>query len=105
MLRRGRAPLRYCRVQILLIAAFAAACRAQRQEPALETGRLAESLYAGGADCARTPRLRVHAYNLDFFVIRQAACANYEEPFLYLIVGTARALLFYTGAGKVDVQT
>ena len=35
--------------------------------------------------------------------MRQAACTNYEKPFLYLIFGRDRALLFDTGAGKVDV--
>ena len=90
----------------MLIAAGLAACRTPHlQEPALETGRLAESWYAGGADCARTPQFRVHAYNHEFLIIRQAACTNFEKPFLYLIFGRDRALLFDTGAGKVDVAT
>jgi glyoxylase-like metal-dependent hydrolase (beta-lactamase superfamily II) len=49
------------------------------------------------------PPFRVHAYNNDFFILRQAACTNFEKPFLYLIFGRERALLLDTGAGDVDV--
>jgi glyoxylase-like metal-dependent hydrolase (beta-lactamase superfamily II) len=93
-------------MQILLAAVACVACRApSRQEPTLEAGRLATTWYAGGADCARTPQLRVHAYNKDFFILRQAACTNFEKPFLYLVFGRDRALLLDTGAGRVDVAT
>jgi len=68
-------------------------------------GELPASWYAGGAECKDTPLLRVHAYNNDFFILRQAACTNFEKPFLYLIVGRERALLLDTGAGNVDVAT
>ena len=45
----------------------------------------------------------MHAYNPDFYILRQPACTNYEKPFLYLVFGRDRALLLDTGAGKVDV--
>lgn len=45
----------------------------------------------------------MHAYNDDFYILRQAAYTNYEKPFLYLLFGKDRAILFDTGAGKVDV--
>ncbi len=61
--------------------------------------------YAGGRDCAGRPDFNVQAYNDGLFILRQAACKNYEKPFIYLIVGTERALLIDTGAGKVDVVT
>ena len=68
-------------------------------------GRLPDNWYAGGADCGGRPAFRVAAYNDDFFVLRQPACTNYEKPFLYLIIGRDRALLFDTGAPTIDVAT
>jgi len=77
--------------------------RTSDQTGHLEPGRLPDSFYAGGADCGSVPHIRVHAYNPDFFILRQAACTNFEKPFLYLIFGRERALLLDTGAGHVDV--
>jgi hydroxyacylglutathione hydrolase len=69
----------------------------------VETGVLPASWYAGGADCVGRPDFQVHRYNADFYILRQAACKNFEKPFLYLLFGSDRALLLDTGAGKVDV--
>ena len=71
----------------------------------LESGQLPTTWYAGGASCASTLPLRVHAYNADLFIMRQAACTSYEKPFLYLLFGRDRALLLDTGAGAIDVVT
>lgn len=59
--------------------------------------------YAGGASCAGRPSFRVHEYAEGFFILRQPACTNFEKPFLYLIMGGARALLLDTGAGNIEV--
>ena len=71
----------------------------------LEPGTVASSWYAGGADCGGAPRFVVHAYNPDFYILRQPACTNYEKPFLYLVFGRDKALLLDSGAGGVDVVT
>lgn len=72
-------------------------------DPALEPGRLPQSFLSGGPDCLTIPDWQVHAYNDDFYILRESGCINYEKPFLYLIFGRDRALLEDTGAG--DVQT
>ena len=74
-----------------------------RRSDALQAGTLPGRMYAGGASCVGTPHFLVHAYNSDFFILRQPACTNYEKPFLYLLFGDRRALLLDTGAGGIDV--
>jgi glyoxylase-like metal-dependent hydrolase (beta-lactamase superfamily II) len=39
----------------------------------------------------------VHAYNDDFYILRESGCLDAEKPFLYLIFGQERALLEDTG--------
>lgn len=90
----------------LVTLGVAAACRSSiAARTALEPGEVGNDWYAGGKDCGGTPRFRVHAYNGDFFILRQPACTNYEKPFLYLVFGRDRALLLDSGAGGVDVVT
>jgi hydroxyacylglutathione hydrolase len=92
-------------VKTALLVAVAACARAARLHSVLEPGTLDVNWYAGGADCAGVSPFRVRAYNADFYILRQAACTNYEKPFLYLVFGNERALLLDTGAGHVDVAT
>ena len=84
---------------------LAACAQSGLSTPRVQPGELPATWYAGGAECKDTPPFRVHAYNSDFFILRQAACTNFEKPFLYLIFGRARALLLDTGAGAVDLAT
>ncbi len=37
-------------------------------------------------------------YQVDTYIFRQNKCSNYEAPFVYLLIGTDRALLIDTGA-------
>jgi glyoxylase-like metal-dependent hydrolase (beta-lactamase superfamily II) len=55
---------------------------------------------AGESDCQKDPQppLQVHRYNAQTFILRESLCATYEGPFLYLLVGSGRALLIDTGA-------
>jgi glyoxylase-like metal-dependent hydrolase (beta-lactamase superfamily II) len=67
----------------------------------LESGTFPASWIAGGPACPGEPQFQVHAYNPDFYIVRQSLCTDFEAPFLYLIFGSQRAILFDTGAGGV----
>ncbi len=56
----------------------------------------------GGPDCLEVPDWQVHAYNEDFYILRQSGCVDYEKPFLYLLFGKEKALLEDTGAEPSD---
>src|SRR6266700_4449128 len=54
----------------------------------------------GAPDCSAPPQnaLQVHAYEPQTFILRQSPCANFEANFLYLLLGSEKALLVDTGA-------
>jgi hydroxyacylglutathione hydrolase len=54
----------------------------------------------GAPDCTATPQgpLQVHTYEPQTFILRQSPCASFEANFLYLLVGSEKALLIDTGA-------
>jgi hydroxyacylglutathione hydrolase len=54
----------------------------------------------GASDCTAIPQnpLQVHTYEPQTFILRQGPCANFEANFLYLLVGSDKALLIDTGA-------
>ncbi len=53
----------------------------------------------GSADCAKNPQspLEFHTYDSRTFVLRENLCSTFEAPFLYLLVGSAKAMLIDTG--------
>jgi hydroxyacylglutathione hydrolase len=54
----------------------------------------------GAKDCAATPQppLQVHAYESKTYIPRQSPCEDFEANFLYLLIGSSKALLIDTGA-------
>jgi hydroxyacylglutathione hydrolase len=54
----------------------------------------------GAADCEATPQapLQVHRYEPQTYILRQSLCADFEAPFIYLLIGSEKALLIDTGA-------
>jgi hypothetical protein len=42
--------------------------------------------------------IQVHQYNAQTFILRQNVCATFEAPFIYLLLGSSKALLIDTGA-------
>ncbi len=53
----------------------------------------------GASDCARNSQspLQVHPYNPRTFILRENPCATFEAPFMYLLLGSMKALLIDTG--------
>ncbi|MFZ4689578.1 MAG: MBL fold metallo-hydrolase [Polymorphobacter sp.] len=53
---------------------------------------------------AAEPPFQVQRLDPDTYVIRQSVRTNFEAPFLYLLVGTTRALLLDSGAGNASLR-
>src|ERR1700748_2273028 len=53
----------------------------------------------GAQDCKTNPQppIEVHAYNPQTFLLRENLCSTAEAPFMYLLIGSTRALLIDTG--------
>ena len=66
----------------------------------LVSGSLDVHWNEGASDCTATPQnpLQVHMYERQTFILRQSPCANFEANFLYLLIGSDKALLIDTGA-------
>jgi len=91
--------LRLLTMAVLSLAAITA--KAQFPEPNggdLERGVLLQKWMTGGPKCMEVPEWQVHEYNPNFLILRQSGCSDYEKPFLYLIFGKERALIFDTGS-------
>jgi len=54
----------------------------------------------GASDCGAKPQdpLQVHKYEPQTFILRQSPCTDFEANFIYLLIGSAKALLIDTGA-------
>jgi len=86
----------------LLLAAVAWGQSTQPDGAGVRTGTFPKTWVTGGPDCMKVPAWQVHAYNEDFYILRESGCTDYEKPFLYLLFGKDRALLEDTGSGKND---
>jgi hydroxyacylglutathione hydrolase len=60
----------------------------------------------GAANCATNsqPPLQVHQYNIRTFILRQNLCTTFEAPFMYLLIGSTKALLIDTGDAAATSQ-
>jgi hydroxyacylglutathione hydrolase len=53
----------------------------------------------GSPNCADHPQppLQEHQYNTRTFILRESLCTTFEAPFMYLLIGSTKALLIDTG--------
>jgi hydroxyacylglutathione hydrolase len=65
----------------------------------IATGTLAGHWNEGAKDCKANPQvpLEVHVYNPRTYILRESLCSTFEAPFMYLLLGSSRALLIDTG--------
>lgn len=69
------------------------------------TGVLPLRWESGGPDCSVVEKdFQIWKYNDDFYILRESGCVHEEKPFLYLLFGTNKVILFDTGAGP-DSET
>ena len=87
---RNRPHVRACCVFLFLISSAAAQ---------LVPGSMDVHWDEGATDCIKVslPPLQVHAYNQQTFILRQNLCSTFEAPFLYLLIGSNKAVLIDTG--------
>jgi len=66
----------------------------------LVPGSLDVTWMHGSASCGQNtdPEVQVHSYNATTYIVRQNKCDTFEAPFVYVLVGSASALLLDTGA-------
>ena len=86
----------------VLTLALASTAFAVDASTVIETGVLPKRWLDGGPDCGKLPPFQIHAYNANFYILRESGCLNAEKPFLYLIFGEKQAVLFDTGAGDEE---
>jgi glyoxylase-like metal-dependent hydrolase (beta-lactamase superfamily II) len=70
--------------------------------PGVEQGVFPSTWITGGPNCMEVPDWQIHEYNPNLYILRESGCTHYEKPFLYLLLGSERALLIDTGAGASD---
>jgi glyoxylase-like metal-dependent hydrolase (beta-lactamase superfamily II) len=90
----------------LLLLAAPLTLHAQFPEPDggnLERGVLPRQWQPAGPHCMEVPEWQVHEYNSTFFILRQSGCTDYEKPFVYIIFGQDKALLFDTGSRNGNI--
>lgn len=80
----------------VILVAFLCAGSAEAQ---LVAGSMDVHWDQGAADCAKSTAapLQVHAYNAQTYILRENLCATFEAPFIYLLIGSQKAMLIDTG--------
>ena len=67
----------------------------------LTPGSLDVKWSAGSENCGASPPqapIQVHQYNAQTFILRESLARTFEAPFIYLLLGSSKALLIDTGA-------
>jgi hydroxyacylglutathione hydrolase len=79
---------------------------AQTREPDggnIRPGSMPLAWDSGGPKCMELSEWQVHEYNPDLYILRQSGCTDYEQPFIFLMFGSERALLLDTGSRRGNI--
>jgi hydroxyacylglutathione hydrolase len=95
-----RKPMHACRGDKSLVAVSMFLLAAILAWSAPVPGSLDVHWKEGAQDCSATPQepVQVHQYEPQTFILRQNPCADFEANFIYLLIGSDKALLIDTGA-------
>ena len=98
--KKGVRHTRWCLVGAAILVTPAAAWE---QTP---VDSLAVHWNEGAADCKANPPAPVetHAIGVGTYILRESLCATYEAPFMYLLLGSAKAMLIDDGDVADSVQ-
>ena len=97
--RLSSLPAGASRLTFFVLLALAAALTSSPAWSQLVPGSMDVHWNEGSPDCAKNPQppLQVHQYNARMFILRENPCTTFEAPFMYLLVGSTKALLIDTG--------
>ena len=67
--------------------------------PQIASGSLDIPWNEGAKDCKASTQapIEAHAYNPQTIILRENLCATFEAPFMYVLLGSTKALLIDTG--------
>jgi glyoxylase-like metal-dependent hydrolase (beta-lactamase superfamily II) len=87
------------RLTLFALLAFAVLVTSAPAKSQLVPGSMDVHWNEGSPDCAKNPQppLQVHQYNTRTFILRENLCTTFEAPFMYLLVGSTKALLIDSG--------
>ena len=83
---------------LFLLATISWAQAPQPDGAGLEPGVLPDRWPTASPRCMEMEEFYVHEYNPNFYLLRQSPCTDYEKPFIYVIFGSEKALLWDTGS-------
>jgi hydroxyacylglutathione hydrolase len=97
--RLSRRPVGAGRLTLLGLLVFAELVAAAPARSQLAPGSMDVHWNEGSANCAKNPQppLQEHQYNTRTFILRENLCTTFEAPFMYLLVGSTKALLIDSG--------
>jgi hydroxyacylglutathione hydrolase len=86
-------------VTFIVLVALATALMSPQGWSQIVPGSMDVHWNEGSANCAKDPQpsLQQHQYNASTFILRENLCTTFEAPFMYLLIGSTKALLIDTG--------